>query len=269
LSVGWILDTYDRRARLAPALLAVAPIGIFIAVAIDARSVLTWASSALASCGIAYALAMFARDRGKRLEQALYSKWGGKPSTVLLRHGNQHFDSFTKHRYHEVLAAGIARAMPTPEQEGADPTSSDALYGSASVWLIERTRDRKAFPLVFAENVAYGFRRNALGIRPIGISIALAVMLLAAAMWLGPGWPARWTIESFRSGALLTAVAAALFTLGWGLLVDEDAVKRAAFAYADQLIRSCEKLRTGVSQGPVVKRRGKASSAPAAEPKDT
>lgn len=66
------------------------------------------------------------------------------------------------------------------EQEQADPTAADHSYAAAVAVLREATRDTNRYPLVFAENVSYGFRRNCWAIRPFGIvtsSLAIGVLI--------------------------------------------------------------------------------------------
>jgi hypothetical protein len=51
--------------------------------------------------------------------------------------------------------------------------------------LRERTRDRDRFPIVFDANASYGFRRNTLGLRPVGIVIAgVTTVVSTAALFL-------------------------------------------------------------------------------------
>jgi hypothetical protein len=47
-------------------------------------------------------------------------------------------------------------------------------YEAGARWLREHTRDTARFALLFKENINYGFQRNALGLRWIGLALALA-----------------------------------------------------------------------------------------------
>lgn len=50
-------------------------------------------------------------------------------------------------------------------------------------FLREQTRDPKMFPIVYEENVNYGFRRNLLGLKPTGAAIAVVGSLAAIAAY--------------------------------------------------------------------------------------
>jgi len=68
------------------------------------------------------------REFGKRLEDRLYSEWGGKPSTQLLRHRDRTIESVTKLRYHAFLAGKIGQVFPDSEQETQSPEKADDLF---------------------------------------------------------------------------------------------------------------------------------------------
>jgi hypothetical protein len=148
-----------RQARLYPAFLAGAPL---VAIAIGVYGVPLEPKAGLitllASFGVIYLLASIAREHGKRIEEALYVAWGGKPTTQLLRHCDSTLDSVTKARYHAFLASKLNLRFPTASEELADPRAADATYESAARWLLDQTRDTKTFPLLFKELIAYGFR---------------------------------------------------------------------------------------------------------------
>ena len=109
-------------------------------------------------------LTQLGRDAGKNKEKGLWDSWGGKPTTQLLRHRDHQLDPNTKSRYHAKLAAIVPGIrMPSPEEEAQDPQAADHVYDSCVKYLIQKTRDHKQFPLLFHENVSYGFRRDLLG----------------------------------------------------------------------------------------------------------
>src|SRR5690606_25170158 len=108
---------------------------------------------------------------------ALFKKWGGTPTTQLQRHRDRTVDPVTKVIRHNLLASALNIAFPTPQDEEERPAQADDIYAAGTNLLRELTRDRIRFPLVFAENTTYGFRRNALGLKPIGIATSLAATL--------------------------------------------------------------------------------------------
>ena len=116
---------------------------------------------------------------GKRLEEIPYREWGGKPTTQLLRHRDNTIEGVTKQRYHAFLAGKINVPFPDKNQEANNSVAADEVYQSGVRWLLNHTRpeDNKKFELIFKENVAYGFRRNALGVKPLGLVISAGSLL--------------------------------------------------------------------------------------------
>jgi hypothetical protein len=55
--------------------------------------------------------------------------------------------------------------VPSQEIEATAAEAADSYYESAIKWLLEKTRDKKKYSMIFKENMGYGFRRNYLGIR--------------------------------------------------------------------------------------------------------
>jgi hypothetical protein len=242
-----LLDPYERAARLYPGLLVVMPISILLICLYGSGH--PWAStsvSVLAFCGAGYALGRASRDAGKRIQEDLFLKWGGPPTTQLLRHRDLTFDPHTKARYHAVISRGLKLTMPTPEEERANPAAADELYRSATGWLIDQTRDAKAYPLVFKENIAYGFQRNSLGIRPSGIIVAVFCMAWVSihAHIFGVSRPHIQVdnMQAFSGNEVLALTVAALTLIYWLGVVTKSAVKRTAFAYAERLIQSCDRI---------------------------
>ena len=121
----------------------------------------------LGTCGAIYAAASIARGRGKLLEESLVKEWGGLPTTILLRHSDDFFDSGTKKRYHYDAQARLGIQMPTAAEESLDPIAADDVYRSVARRLRELTREDKK--LLLKENIAYGFHRNMLAMKGVGI----------------------------------------------------------------------------------------------------
>jgi hypothetical protein len=157
-----VTDGYDRKARLYPALLLIAPIIATGVAMLSARlSPLQSLGATAVGCGGAFLLTQLARDAGRNGEKMLFKKWGGLPSVAILRHRDAWLDSITKARYHKKLAALVKEAeAPTVEEENADPAEADKVYSAWSNYLRVNTRDTKKLSLLFQENINYGYRRN-------------------------------------------------------------------------------------------------------------
>ncbi len=253
-------DSYDRQARLYPALLAIAPAVLTVSTLYAAQATLmTSAVALLAACGMMFWLANLARDRGKTLEPELFRSWGGKPTVQLLRHSDLRIDAVTKQRYHAALSGAMQINFPTVEAETREPASADAVYESATKWLLERTRDTRRFPLLFKENISYGFRRNMLGVKPYGASIAIASLVwalaesgvaISGAISSTPG-----RLETMSPSQAVSLAGTALLTLMWFAGATQARVKIVAFAYAERLLAACESIEVPVK--PKVRRRAK------------
>lgn len=241
------LDPYDWRARALPALLCLLPALVALLVVYPAAA--SWQGSLLTllvSCGFVFMLSRVARDAGKRIQDRLFRDWDGAPTTQLLRHRNDHFDAHTTQALHARLRALTALNLPDVRTERDLPAAADEVYRAASLWLIKRTRDTERFPLLFKENINFGFHRNALGLRWVGVAIALAaiIVILLSAGVLSIDFPhyagARWR-------ALTVPMAAAigfsvLMALVWTFAITAAAAKRTGFAYAERLLECADSL---------------------------
>jgi hypothetical protein len=238
-------DTYERKARLYPALVALLPIlGVAVGVYGIALDLNEAAVTLVGACGVFYLLANVARELGKRREEALHREWGGVPSVQLQRHRDSTVDPITKRHRHEFLSNMLNVPFPTAADELADPRAADEIYAAGVRWLLDRTRDTQKFALLFKENVAYGYRRNALGLRPIGIGICficLAWVLVAGDVVTPRGFNAA-AISQLPRGAIVSLAFSVALLLVWMSFFTKRTVRTASFSYADMLLRACSTL---------------------------
>lgn len=243
-----ITDPYERQARLWPALLALLPIIAMVGLVYAAEApVITNAVTLAASCGALYLLAGLCREFGRRLEPKLFEAWSGKPSTQLLRHRDPTIEGVTKRRYHAFLATKINTPFPDEAQEAQDPKAADEIYQSAVRWLLNHTRDTKTFGLLLQENIAYGFRRNALGLKPVGVLTAFGC---AAWVMIQHGVITPSSDYFFSTSALLempmtaalSLMVSALMLLVWIGYFTKTSARTFAFTYAETLLRACDVL---------------------------
>lgn len=243
--VAQVSDPYERKARLWPALLALVPLFVAVAAMYGTRASVFSSAVALGiACGGLYLLAQITRDRGKKLEERLFNEWGGKPTTQLLRHRDPTIEAVTKSRYHAFLGRKLGQSLPTAAQESADPDAADDAYQSAVRWLLSQTRDRERFRILFEENIGYGFRRNALGLKALAVFVTVVCVLLVIGKY-GVLTPQGWTTESLSKlpDEAWASLAVSLVVGGvWVFFVTKQAVKAAAFAYAEALLRACDVL---------------------------
>lgn len=231
-------DTYALRARLFPAIIAAAPAFAALALFISWESFgLSQVVSSIALVVLTYAIADTARARGRAIEGILHAERGGLPSITLFRRSDPTINSGSKDRYRTFLGRVLGVDVPTEAQEQADQSSADDFYAQCGVWLRQHTRDHRRFPLLFGENITYGFRRNLLGVKTFALGlnflvVACSIFLLWQTGWrFDTGWGSRVVV------VLLVAVAHAGFML---LAVNHQAVWDASRAYGRELILSCE-----------------------------
>jgi hypothetical protein len=241
-----LIDPYDRKARLYPSLLLLAPLAVLIAALLSAKySGLQALAAGAVSCGGAFLLTQLARDAGKKLEPKLFDLWGGLPSVAIFRHADNRLDAITKARYHQAMASLLKQNKPpTENQERENPRAADEVYAAWSNYLRAHTRDQKKFPLLFKENVNYGYRRNVLGLRPFGISITLLVMVIAVGRvcWI---YYQTGQIDQTMTGVGLFSF---VLLLMWVLRVSREWVRVPADAYAHRLVEAVDMLPASKSQ---------------------
>jgi hypothetical protein len=248
--VAKVTDPYDRQARLYPALLCLLPLLALVALLYAPNaSALTGVVTIAVSCGGLFLMTNICREMGKRLEDKLYREWGGKPTTQLLRHRDGIIDSLTKRRYHAFLAAKLNTPFPDAEQEKNDPGKADEAYQSGARWLLDHTRPDagKQFDLLFRENVTYGFRRNALGVRPLAIVVAIAcliwVLVKERVLFGAAGNIVDWPVlTQLPTSATASLAVSGVMLLVWVFFFTTTSLRTSAFSFAQTLLRTCDTL---------------------------
>lgn len=235
------LDAYSLRARLFPAILAAAPAFAALALLISwERVALSNVIATTALVVLVFALAEFARKLGVRIEPNIFAEMGGKPSTVMFRRSDTNIEEPTKDRYRKFIAGKINQPVPTPRQEGANQANADIFYEACGTWLRAQTRDAKKFPMLFGENVGYGFWRNLLGLKWLALVLNLIVVAIAAGLL---GYRGALDMDNDLTIRTVVVLIIAVFhALYFGFAVTKNSVKAAARKYSRQLILSTEEL---------------------------
>jgi hypothetical protein len=235
-----IPDRYSVMAQQRPALLMLFP--ALISAVVLLPSLQSWWAILLAvtgTCGVSIALAEFAQGKGKALESSLISFWDQLPSVSMLRHRDSRLDTQTKCRYKVFLASNVPGLIfPDTAAEAANPAMADGVYQSATNWLLARTRDKRIFRLLFEKNISYGFRRNMLGLRRLGVAVSLAALVGTIIAAVHETIVGRQMDGMIVLGGLV-ALAALLF---WIMVVKPTWVEAAAIAYARELLAACDSL---------------------------
>jgi hypothetical protein len=236
---GRALDAYSIRARWAPVFLVVLPPLILCFALVPGLPAWNKLWPVLGAAGVVVLVDQLGRDGGRRLQPALWASWGGAPTTAALRHRGT-ANPVLLARQHERIAAIVGHALPTSDEERADPAGADHVYQAAIAVLIARTRGRRReYPLIFAENCNYGFRRNMLGLRLWGTLLAAAAGVLALAA-IAAGFAGLVHVPLALASVVLAVSAAA--TVIWWRVVTPDWVQPVACAYAERLLEAAETL---------------------------
>ncbi|WP_201266140.1 hypothetical protein [Bradyrhizobium japonicum] len=234
-----VFDAYSLKARLFPALLAVIPALAALAILISWNKFgLTSAIATTAIPVLVFAAADIARRLGKRLEEQLYQEQGGKPSVSMLRYSDNTLDAATKAQYRAFLSSKIGQPAPTEQEERDNAKSADAFYERGGGWLRENTRNAKKFPILFSENVTYGYRRNLLGLKlpALGLNALMVVLCLFVLYRRG----IIDTEDDVTVRLLIVLAFAVIHAIYMMSAVSKRSVVDASETYARQLLLSCE-----------------------------
>jgi hypothetical protein len=239
-----LLDPYDIKARLLPGLLVLLPAILYFALLYGTKNPMVMGlGSVLVACGGPCLLSSFVRTWGQRAQDRLFRRWGAQPSTILLRHRDATLPDPTKRRYRELAAARLGVVMPSAEDELKDPAQADLAYAAAADALRPQTIDRKAFPFVFKELVAYGFNRNAHGSRWVGLGVAVvtgvATVAHAGALTLQPPY---WRNPALDNAHIVVLVLALTMAVLWCAHFTGETVRLAGVSYAKRLWEALDQV---------------------------
>lgn len=239
-----LLDPYEVKARLFPGLLVLLPAILFFALLYGRKSpAVAGLGAILAASGGPYLLSSFVRTWGLRAQDRLIQEWGAQPSTIMLRHRDTVLAEQTKLRYHALVTSRLGIVMPSADEEHNDPTAADQSYVAAADALRPLTNDRKEFPFVFKELVAYGFNRNAYGSRWFGLTVAtftmLATLIHANTLRFGLDYIDVSGVDNVHVIVLILTLAIAFL---WCAHFTADTVRLSGFGYSRRLWEALEQV---------------------------
>ncbi len=171
-----MIDKYEIRARITPGLLLCIPVLITVgAIGLDRFG---WLTSIFGSASItivlSYGLSMLLRSGGVTLQEKLYKKWDGPPSTRFLRWSDSTLSDQKKKIIHEKIEKDFNIQLFSINEEKARIKEADRVICDAFDSLREKLRTtKKTGKLWEIHNIEYGFYRNFLGSWYWGFSLAL------------------------------------------------------------------------------------------------
>jgi hypothetical protein len=236
--VASVIDRYSWLARIAPVGITYLPVGLLIAaMAPSSEQIVRGLVGGSAVLLLAIVLSHTSRKKAQALQARLFSEWGGPPSVKMLAFTDSTFNVETTKLIHLRLneLQQSLRLPESPDAENLLGTDECATrYESANDFLREHTRDAVKYPLVFAELISYGFRRNLRVQKPVGVLLSIIAMVCTAT-------EVTWHFidtESIQVMATLAALCSAVLVVAWMVAINDAFVRTAAEDYGRALVRS-------------------------------
>lgn len=247
INLSGYFDRYSLTARVKPALFIVLPIILTSYILFEPlRTLLGSLLGILLACGVINFLANQMSSKGNLLQDKLFAKWGGAPTTIILRHSNDQLDKYTKQRYRKKLALQVSNFKNVSEKsEQQNPDDAAQHYISAITYLKELTRDTQKYPLIFKENMNYGFSRNLLAFKTtaiIIILISLSISFLIIIVNFKDKYVDINSLSLVPPQYYVLIILHVMFLSIWCFMINESWVKTRAFIYAKRLLSSCEEI---------------------------
>jgi hypothetical protein len=231
-----LLDQYERRARLTPGLLALAPITLTIlTLGLKAYPVIAGLGGLLVAIGGPLLLANMVGYLGREAQKSLYKRWDGTPSTKLLRKRESTTSDTQRTVWRDALASATGIQLLPRDAERKNPEQADETIEAAIGQVLYLGHDGDgSVRIVVVENAQYGFERNIYGLRWLGRGISVLCFLVVFTLAISQ--------QQLGANVWLSLAVIALFIVGWCLIPSERRVKEAGFRYARQLLNAVTNL---------------------------
>jgi hypothetical protein len=219
-------DEYTRKARLAPVLIAALPCAVLV-LYVPEFGLVVAAIPLILIGALALLTEQIVRLLGKAVEGRLVRRWGGLPTVHMLQLERDSVSEIVEARRRDVEQLSRS-TLPSRAEERSHPSSSYKRYDDAvrRAIAVIGTKDDGLFR---AENIAYGFRRNLLGLKVLAIPVLVGTSIANLALGLTTN---QGTI------VLIVAILLALDLLIWLVVVRPYWVKEQAQVFADRFFFS-------------------------------
>jgi len=221
------IDSYEMKARYAPALLLSLPVLISLWSCYQVEyTALSKVTNGILSIVIIYVLSVVIRSLGKRIEPKLWASWGGAPSTTLVSWQDTRLGERLKGLYLQAVSDKLNLPVPSKEEEKADPGRAIKLLDQAFQRIKGVIRQNDKDGLWSIANADYGFARNLYGGRVLWLIITSLMVIVSA-----------YNLYSNFSNIILMGLIINLLLLfaciyfGWFIL--PEYTKQVAFRYAE------------------------------------
>lgn len=246
-SLNSLFDKYSFNARVKPALFIILPVVVTAYILIEPlRTLLGSLVGIFVTCGVVNFFANQMSSAGNELQTKLFKKWGGAPTTIILRYSDETLDKYTKQRYRAKLNELIPNFKKITESyELQHPHDADDYYNSASNFMREYTRDVERYSLIFSENISYGFSRNLLAFKKTAITVVVISFLISIIFMLlnfSISFDNVNELKKIPSSYCVLLGIHIVFLLIWFSMINEKWVKMRGLAYAKRLYAACEDI---------------------------
>ncbi len=219
-----VFDAYEIRARLAPALVVASPLVLIVVALVQASTstFLTTSAGAVVFVTLLYTFSFLVRHLGRRVENELWTTWGGPPSATVLREADTTFSVETKSRIRSFLASTLGITGTD------DPGWGDNVDGVQEAFRLVRQNIRQQDPkgLWFTHNAEYGFLRNLLGSWWLLVLNSIVAVGISGVLWYAHGGKPYIFLAAL-------SLAFALASVFGRIAVLPSAVQTAATRYAE------------------------------------
>ncbi|PLS84582.1 MAG: hypothetical protein CYG60_17185 [Actinobacteria bacterium] len=232
------LDQYEIRARIAPTFVMLLPLilallfvvlGLFGAVPASLGSL---GGVAVLALIVSYAFSFWPQHLGKEKQDELWVKWGGAPTTRMLRWRDRTLDRETKRRMRARAQQVSGVTLLSEKEEEKAPEEADERIEQAVDRVREVMRREDTDGLWSRHNAEYGFCRNLLGGRVLWVASPVLGALVCAGFWYFH------EKNGFFVAGFVSSVAFVVIALvsGWYLL--PRFTEKAADRYAKSMLGS-------------------------------
>lgn len=224
-----IIDSYTIKARFAPALFNLFPSILFLSLVLNKLNLnlnMVLGSTLFSSLVLPIFFSEMCRIYGKILEKRNYEKWGGKPTTILLRSSDNSFDNATKKKLYAFIYNDFGIDLGTDNSDENINNAKDRIIS-----YFHKNKDE----LLTKHKIEYDFTRNLAGSNNFFI---LESLLFSVA--LGTYYIIKGDEITSLEDVILLLTFPTLFIVSYYLekYVYPELVKDRAFIYAKTLINS-------------------------------
>jgi hypothetical protein len=175
------IDSYEMKARYAPALLLSLPVLISLWSCYQVEyTALSNVTNGILSIVIIYVLSVVIRSLSRRTEPKLWASWGGAPSTVLVSWQDTRLGEELKGLYLQAVRDKLNLPVSSKEEEKPDPGRAAKLIDQAFQRIKGIIRQKDKEGLWAVANADYGFARNLYGGRMLWLIVSSLTVLISA-----------------------------------------------------------------------------------------